>query len=99
MELEATPEHHDFICDNEVAFNLCKTRCRGRNLIGHRAIVSVPGQRGGNIIVGLFYKSNVETSTDLSTQIKLRQSSRVIYETFVCHINRTLINVAAENIF
>ena len=34
---------------NEVDFNLCKTRRRGRNIIGQRAIVNVPGQRGGNI--------------------------------------------------
>ncbi len=53
-------------------------------------------------IVGLIYQSNVETSADPSAQINLRQSSRVIYETFVCRQShrtkdRTLINVAAEN--
>ncbi len=48
--------------------------------------------------MGLIYQSNVETSTDPSTQINLRQSSHVIYETYVCHqSHRTLINVAAEN--
>ncbi len=48
--------------------------------------------------VGLIYQSNVETSADPCAQINLRQSSRVIYETFVCHqSHRTLINVAAEN--
>ncbi len=41
-------------------------------------------------------------STDPSAQINLRQSSRVIYETFVFRQShrmndRTLINVAAEN--
>ncbi len=51
---------------------------------------------------GLIYQSNVETSADPSAQINLRQSSRVIYETFVCRQShrtkdRTLINVAAEN--
>ncbi len=30
-------------------FNLAKTRRRGRNVIGQRAVVNVPGQRGGNI--------------------------------------------------
>ncbi|KAL0154437.1 hypothetical protein M9458_050259 [Cirrhinus mrigala] len=30
-------------------FNLTKTRRCGRNIIGHRAIINVPGQRGGNI--------------------------------------------------
>ncbi len=52
--------------------------------------------------VGLIYQSNVETSADPSAQINLRQSSRVIYETFVWRQShrtkdRTLINVAAEN--
>ncbi len=55
-----------------------------------------------NIIIGLIYQSNVETSADPCTQINLRQSSRVIHETFVCRQShctndRTLINVAAEN--
>ncbi len=52
--------------------------------------------------MGLIYQSNVETSADPSAKIYLRQSSRVIYETFVCHQShrtkdRTLINVAEEN--
>ncbi len=52
--------------------------------------------------MGLIYQSNVETSADPSAQINLRQSSHVIYETFVCRQShrtkdRTLINVAAEN--
>ncbi len=34
---------------DEAGFNLTKTRRRGRNIIGHRAIINVPGQRGGNI--------------------------------------------------
>ncbi len=47
----------------------------------------------------LIYQSNVETSADPCTQINLRQSSRVIHETFVwrqyhCTNYRTLINVA-----
>ncbi len=51
---------------------------------------------------GLIYQSKVERSTDLCAQINLRQSSRVIYETFVCRQShrmkdRTWINVAAEN--
>ena len=49
LELEATEEVHKFIYIDEVGFNLCKTRRRGRNIIGQRAIVNVPGQRGGNI--------------------------------------------------
>ncbi len=52
--------------------------------------------------MGLIYQSNVEMSADPCAQINLRQSSRVIYETFVCcqshrTKDRTLINVAAEN--
>ncbi len=54
------------------------------------------------LLMGLIYQSNVETSADPCTQINLRQSSRVIYETFVCRQSHrtkdhTLINVAAEN--
>ncbi len=54
------------------------------------------------ITLGLIYQSNVETSADPSAKINLRQSSRVIYETFVCRQSHrtkdlTLINVAAEN--
>ncbi len=40
--------HEQFFVD-EAGFNLTKTRRRGRNIIGHRAIINVPGQRGGNI--------------------------------------------------
>ena len=39
----------EFIYVDEAGFNLTRTRRRGRNIIGHRAIVNVPGQRGGNI--------------------------------------------------
>ncbi|XP_049319442.1 uncharacterized protein LOC125780972 [Astyanax mexicanus] len=47
MDAHATP--HEFIFIDEAGFNLAKTRRRGRNVIGHRAIINVPGQRGGNI--------------------------------------------------
>ncbi len=52
--------------------------------------------------VGLIYQSNEETSAHPWAQISLRQSSRVIYETFVCRQSQctkdcTLINVVAEN--
>lgn len=40
---------HEFIFVDEAGFNLTKRRRRGRNIIGQRAIVDVPGQRGGNI--------------------------------------------------
>lgn len=49
MELEADAVHHELIYVDEAGFNHAKTRGRGRNIIGHRAIVNVPGQRGGNI--------------------------------------------------
>ncbi|KAM9399517.1 uncharacterized protein ACWYII_031651 isoform 1-T1 [Salvelinus alpinus] len=49
MELEADAVHHELIYVDEAGFNLAKTRSRGRNIIGHRAIINVPGQRGGNI--------------------------------------------------
>lgn len=51
MELEADAMGHELIYVDEAGFNLTKTRRRGRNLIGQRAIINVPGQRGGNITV------------------------------------------------
>ncbi|KAI2667382.1 DNA-directed RNA polymerase subunit beta [Labeo rohita] len=49
LELEVAAVEHKFIFIDEVGFNLTKRRRRGRNVIGQRAIVEVPGQRGGNI--------------------------------------------------
>lgn len=49
MELDAAVNHHKYIFVYEAGFNLAKTRRRGRNLIGQRATIQVPGQRGGNI--------------------------------------------------
>lgn len=49
MELEADAMGHEQLFVDEAGFNLTKTRRRGRNIIGHRAIINVPGQRGGNI--------------------------------------------------
>ncbi|XP_044049674.1 uncharacterized protein LOC122875034 [Siniperca chuatsi] len=40
---------HELLFVDEAGFNLTKTRRRGRNIIGHRAMINVPGQRGGNI--------------------------------------------------
>ncbi|XP_038132929.1 uncharacterized protein LOC119777997 [Cyprinodon tularosa] len=49
LELEVDAVEHQFFFIDEVGFNLTKRRRRGRNIIGQRAIVEVPGQRGGNI--------------------------------------------------
>ncbi len=49
LEMDAHAIPHEFIFIDEAGFNLAKTRRRGRNVIGHRAIIDVPGQRGGNI--------------------------------------------------
>ncbi|XP_067234759.1 uncharacterized protein [Chanodichthys erythropterus] len=49
LEMDAHAIPHEFIFIDEAGFNLAKTRRRGRNLIGHRAVIDVPGQRGGNI--------------------------------------------------
>ncbi|XP_019216442.2 uncharacterized protein LOC109202777 [Oreochromis niloticus] len=49
MELEADAMGHELLFVDGASFNLSKTRRRGRNIIGHRAIINVPGQRGGNI--------------------------------------------------
>ena len=47
--MDGASQPHEFIYIVEAGFNLSKTRRRGRNIIGQRAIVQVPGQRGGNI--------------------------------------------------
>lgn len=49
MELDADENHHKFLFLDEAGFNLAKTRRRGRNFIGQRATIQVPGQRGANI--------------------------------------------------
>ncbi|KAI7810071.1 hypothetical protein IRJ41_021635, partial [Triplophysa rosa] len=49
MEMESRQTPHVFIFVDEAGFNLAKTRKRGMNLIGKRATVDVPGQRGANI--------------------------------------------------
>ena len=49
MELESSEPSHNFVYVDEAGFNLTKCRRRGRNIIGHRASVDLPGQRGGNI--------------------------------------------------
>ncbi|XP_078029674.1 uncharacterized protein LOC144466487 [Epinephelus lanceolatus] len=49
MALEGNETPHTLVFVDEAGFNLAKGRRRGRNIIGHRATVDVPGQRGGNI--------------------------------------------------
>ena len=49
MELDADENHHKFIFLDEAGFNMAKTRRRGRNVIGQRATIQVPGQLGANI--------------------------------------------------
>nr|XP_023675344.1 uncharacterized protein LOC111847946 [Paramormyrops kingsleyae] len=49
LELEAREPLHTFVYLDEAGFNLAKGRRRGRNHIGERATIDVPGQRGGNI--------------------------------------------------
>ena len=49
--MDAEEIQHEFIYVDEAGFNLAKTRRRGRNVIGHRAITNVPGQQGGNITI------------------------------------------------
>ncbi|XP_058258311.1 uncharacterized protein LOC131361293 [Hemibagrus wyckioides] len=49
--IDGDPISHEFIVIDEAGFNLTKVRRRWRNIIGHRAILNVPGQRGGNITV------------------------------------------------
>ncbi|XP_042068826.1 uncharacterized protein LOC121812005 [Haplochromis burtoni] len=47
--MDGAAQPHEFIFIDEAGFDLCETRRRGCNVIGQRAIVHVPGQRGGNI--------------------------------------------------
>ncbi len=47
--MDGAAQPHELIFIDEAGFDLSKTRRRGRNVIGQRAIVHVPGQRGGNI--------------------------------------------------
>ncbi|RXN23239.1 hypothetical protein ROHU_023054 [Labeo rohita] len=49
MALEGNETPHILVFVDEAGFNLAKGRRRGRNIIGHRATVDVPGQRGANI--------------------------------------------------
>ena len=49
LQMDAEEVLHEFIYIDEAGFKLTKARRRGRNIIGHGAILSVPGQRGGNI--------------------------------------------------
>ncbi len=49
LRMDGEEIQHELIYVDEAGFNLTRTRRRGRNIIGHRAIVNVPGQRGGNI--------------------------------------------------
>ncbi|XP_026098430.1 uncharacterized protein LOC113069519 [Carassius auratus] len=50
MELESSEPSHNFVYMDEAGFNLTKCRRRGRNVIGQRATVDLPGQRGGNML-------------------------------------------------
>ena len=51
MELETNQVPHNIIYIDEAGFNLAKKRGRDRNIIGKRATVAVPGQRGANITI------------------------------------------------
>jgi hypothetical protein len=74
MELEADAVYHELIYVDEAGFNLAKTRGHSRNIVGHRAIINAPGQRGGNItmcaaishhvILGLYNTAHIITFLD-----------------------------------
>ena len=49
LQRDAEEILHEFIYIDEAGFNLTKARRRGRYIVGHGAIINVPGQRGGNI--------------------------------------------------
>ena len=56
MDAEEIP--HEFIYIDEAGFNLTTARRRGRYIIGHRAIINVPGQLGGNITLSAAITQN-----------------------------------------
>ncbi|KAK0140192.1 hypothetical protein N1851_022890 [Merluccius polli] len=47
LQMDGEEIQHEFIYVDEAGFKLTRTRRRGRNIIGHRAIVNVPGQLRG----------------------------------------------------
>ncbi|XDV38245.1 hypothetical protein PO909_007692 [Leuciscus waleckii] len=49
LAMDGAAQPHEFIFIDEAGFDLSKTRRRGHNVTGQRAIVHVPGQRRGNI--------------------------------------------------
>ncbi len=51
FQLDSMERPHEYIFLDEAGFNLTKRRRRGRNIIGQRAIVELPGQRGGNVTI------------------------------------------------
>ncbi|KAK1162687.1 hypothetical protein AOXY_G17592 [Acipenser oxyrinchus oxyrinchus] len=55
MELDASIRPVKYIFVDEAGFNLCKEHLRGRNIIGQRATVDTPGQRGGNLTIWKVY--------------------------------------------
>ncbi|KAI2646013.1 Highly reducing polyketide synthase ZEA2 [Labeo rohita] len=76
MEFEAEGAHHKFIFVDEAGFNLCKVRRRGRNIIGQRATVTVPGQRGANITMCAASSERLITFLDALKEILIPPEER-----------------------
>ncbi|KAK0136823.1 hypothetical protein N1851_026995 [Merluccius polli] len=66
LQMDGEEIQHEFIYVDEAGFNLTRTRRRGRNIIGHRAIVNVPGQRGGNTVFLDCLHTKIKSSTLLA---------------------------------
>ncbi len=49
LDMDGAAQPHECIYIDEAGFNLSKSRRREDNIIGQRAIVHIPGLRGGNI--------------------------------------------------
>ncbi|XP_054592207.1 uncharacterized protein [Nothobranchius furzeri] len=49
QDYDTANESYEYISIDEAGFNLVKRRRRGRNVIGQRATIEVPGLRGGNV--------------------------------------------------
>ena len=47
--MDAEEIQHEFIYIGKAGFNFTEARGRGINITGHRAIINVSGQHGGNI--------------------------------------------------
>ncbi len=66
--MDGAAQPHEFIFIDEAGFDLSKTRRRGRNVIGQRAIVHVPGQRRGKYHIVCRHKPSRASASSCKTR-------------------------------